>query len=528
MKIYNFEPQDKTPSDIKIRIEQALIEEKVPAISFDRVSSQRQADEGYSLGNQWQSAAQYAERNNLYIVQSFSIAESSWHAQNRKMFKAMLQSAKINGIKHLIFKCVDRMSRNFADLDTIMNMITFEGYTVHFYEGGGKSIDKSSSHSDKMIIGMEATVAKHHSDKTSYDILEMNRKKAARGVAPGIPRPGYTYDTNAKQYHIDPATKDMFQYIFDTFDNGSYSIREFCGHLNEKGFRTTKDNRWTRATLHALLRNAFYTGKFVYKGVEYDGTHEAYFTTERLKARCMKLNTLCTAKRGREFLFKNFLTHGDFLLTGEFKKQQYTYYSNRTTGASFREETILKSLDDFIETVKFDERFSETLKILTKEIISERAKGHAYRSGNLQRKIQEIKAKKMRLLDSFAEDDIDKEAMQDLMAQYNGQIKFFEEQKKEVDIDTEAFYNTTVDVIDAVRNMPYIYAKITNPEDKIALLKGYMSRINITDEGLEPKWKMPFFLIYDVLDYRFELPELKVRKKDSMRGVRDSNSRPPA
>jgi len=164
--------------DLFQAVDQAITEGKAPALSFDRVSTLDQQQHGYSLQNQTASAESYAERCNLQIIRAFTIAESSWKSRKRPEFKKMISTARQYKIKHLVFKCVDRMSRNFHDLALIMDLIDQEGFTVHFYEGGGKKIDGSSTYADKMIIGVEASVAKNWSDKISYEVKLSNEYKA--------------------------------------------------------------------------------------------------------------------------------------------------------------------------------------------------------------------------------------------------------------------------------------------------------------------------------------------------------------
>lgn len=483
-------------------IEKAIELKRLPALSFDRVSSHGQKD-GFSLDNQSQSATSYAERSGLHIVQSFHVVESSWRTQKRKVFKAMIATAQEYGVKHLIFKSIDRMSRNFHDLALIMDMIE-DGYTVHFYESN-KKINKQSTHSDKMIIGIEASVAKHHSDKISHDIRDMNTRKAERGIAPGRTRPGYRYEN--KQYYIDD--KYNFQYIFDTFDSGNYSILEYCKHLNDRGIKAPSGGPWTKTSLHKLLINEFYAGNFTFENRTHEDVHPAYFTMDRFSERLVKLSDKSKTKRGGEFLLKGFAKHGYWILTGEIKKGKYVYYTSRTASVTYREQDILKSIDSIIEGIRFNEGFADELKQMTKEILDERTRSSSADLSGINTQISALRNKKIKILDAFADDSASQEDVKLFIQDCNSKISFLEQQKKSLDIDTDKFYLTVVDVIDAIRNFPAIYS-MCSYQDKIKLLKEYASHIDAEKPSLV--WKRPFSYILN-----------SVRMCPTMHARRDSN-----
>ncbi len=506
--------------DLFKKIDEVSSAGKTPALSFDRVSTLEQQQKGYSLENQTASAEGYADRNNLAIIESFTIAESSWKSRKRPEFKKMILTARQYKIKHLIFKCVDRMSRNFHDLALIMDLIDQEGYTIHFYEGGGKKIDQNSTYADKMIIGVEASVAKNWSDKISYEVKLANEYKASKGIAPGPSRPGYYWDKKAKKFEIDTETHEKYCMIFDTFDKNTYSLQTYCDYLNDRGIRTNNGHLWKKNNLHKLLTNIFYTGNFEFNGEVLPGTHEPYFDMNRYKDRIIKLNCNYTTKRGRNFLLKSFVRVDNYSLTGENKKEQFTYYTNRRLKISFREEEILKALDDFVEGIRFNESFAESLKEMTREIIDEKNREFTGNTTSIRIQIDDLQAKKVIIMKEFAEDELDREAVSMVMNEYNGRIRHLKEQLDNLDKDTDSFYMKVADVIDSMREFPITYAKISNHADKVALAKKFMTHLNITKEGMQAHWLHPFKYIFDVLRFK-DVPV--VRKRPPMHAREDSN-----
>jgi len=84
------------------------------ALLYIRVSSKEQED-GYSLDAQEKLGFEYAIRSGLEIVKIWKVSESAWK-QDRKFFHEMLDYAKKQSVKNIIFDITDRMTRNLHDL----------------------------------------------------------------------------------------------------------------------------------------------------------------------------------------------------------------------------------------------------------------------------------------------------------------------------------------------------------------------------------------------------------------------------
>ena len=65
---------------------------KIPAFSYNRVSTTEQALTGHSPQYQQEKALRYADSKNLYVVYNFTVSESA-RKEGRKVFNAMLDLA---------------------------------------------------------------------------------------------------------------------------------------------------------------------------------------------------------------------------------------------------------------------------------------------------------------------------------------------------------------------------------------------------------------------------------------------------
>ena len=100
------------------------------ALLYARVSTENQAEDGYSREAQVRSGMQYAAENSLVVFKTFKVAESAWKS-DRKGFNAMVEMAKKRkDIGHLIFYVADRMARNDEDKVTILKLIKQHGIRI--------------------------------------------------------------------------------------------------------------------------------------------------------------------------------------------------------------------------------------------------------------------------------------------------------------------------------------------------------------------------------------------------------------
>jgi hypothetical protein len=353
-----------------------------------------------------------------------------------------------------------------------------------------------------MIIGMETAYAKQHSDKLSEDIREMNARKVSMGIAPGGSRQGYRYIKEERRYEKN--NEAVNEYILRTYLRSTLSIVDFCAQMNAEKKYTDAGRPWTKTIMHKFLTNPFNAGKIVHRGRTFPGNHEGYLTEEEYDSIVSRLKSNYTTKKGRAFLLKNFIRLEGKSLTGEIKQDRWTYYSNRALKVNLREEELQDLLDGFVDSIRFSEAFAESLKRMTREIIAEREKGDKTNVTLINREINAIKKKKLKILNAFADDEVDRDTIMTLMAEFDSKMAHLERQKREAEIDTQAFYLKVVDVIDGIRKMPDLYSSM-EPGDKINTLKAFMTHVNITEKGLQPAWIAPFHHVYDVLEFK-DLP----------------------
>tara|TARA_R110000868_G_scaffold119785_2_gene317811 strand:- start:3716 stop:4396 length:681 start_codon:yes stop_codon:yes gene_type:complete len=101
-------------------------------IAYIRVSTDEQASDGFSLGNQRSRIMQYCDFNKLPVPLIFSDEGISGKKQkNRDGFKAMAQFANDNPVENIIIYSLSRLGRNAVETLQFIDEMTRLGIGVH-------------------------------------------------------------------------------------------------------------------------------------------------------------------------------------------------------------------------------------------------------------------------------------------------------------------------------------------------------------------------------------------------------------
>ncbi len=219
----------------------------------------------------------------------------------------MIEEGKVNGI---ILLNPSRLSRNTIDTGRIIYLMD-QGKlqeVVTPYQSF------KNNPSDKFMLNLLCTQAKLENDNKSVNVKESLMLKAERGVFPGKARPGYKNNHEKPQGLRDisphPLYFPLMRKLFDLALTGTYSIEALMREADKLGIRSTVSGRpLCKSSMHGLLRDPFYTGKFLYCGRLYQGQHPPLLSDE-------EFNLLQDIIEGRS---KGKLQKRDFALNGIIK-----------------------------------------------------------------------------------------------------------------------------------------------------------------------------------------------------------------
>ena len=221
-------------------------------ICYKRVSTDDQADRGFSLQHQEVVMKQWCEINKHTIIGIYT-EDYSAKTFDRPEWKKIIEFIKKNkGLVDSIL-CLrwDRFSRNAYEAFTVLKQLQKLGIVVNTVE---QQLDLSNPDS-KMMLSMYLTLPEIENDKNSLRTTEGSRRARLEGCWTGTPPKGYINFRDGNKSTLRPS-KDAPLVIqaFEKMASGAFAADEVRRWLNIQGIKITKQ------TFLDMIRNPVYTG----------------------------------------------------------------------------------------------------------------------------------------------------------------------------------------------------------------------------------------------------------------------------
>jgi site-specific DNA recombinase len=239
-------------------------------IIYIRVSTDEQADKGYSLQHQADECRRYATHMGFSVIEEIS-DDYSGATLERPGFSYLREFIARNPVDAIIVYTADRLSRNIIDFLVLRDQWEKAGIELHFVDRGRSQnnfeglltdgIFALIAHGERLQIIKRTTNGRH------------NKARSNRLVMSGIPPYGYKKQGLGRdaEYVIDPfqaeVVRSMFGWFVDGYqDKGPLSLRRISYLLDELGI-LPPDNRskrrasfWHPNVIARILKNPIYTG----------------------------------------------------------------------------------------------------------------------------------------------------------------------------------------------------------------------------------------------------------------------------
>jgi site-specific DNA recombinase len=245
------------------------------AVIYTRVSTEEQAENGYSLSSQAEACRKYAAEHGFEVAGVFQ-DDCSGMKLDRPQFTAARKALTDHKAEALIVYSSDRLTRKLAHKLIIREELQRAGVELH-YVRRGKSEDTAEH---RMTENIEGVFDEYWREK----ILESSKRgmdaKARSGKLTGGRTPyGYRYDKANSTLIIDDFEGDIVRQIFTWYTLGDetdkpLTLYQIAKRLSEAGIPTPGESRnhrrqradsmWSDGTIGRLLTYEVYTGVFRY------------------------------------------------------------------------------------------------------------------------------------------------------------------------------------------------------------------------------------------------------------------------
>lgn len=247
---------------------------------YIRVSTEKQADEGYSLEGQESRLRSFCNAQQWEVCPDHVYIDAgiSGKSTDRPSFLAMMQAAQDGKIARIVAIKLDRLARNTKDFLGTVERLQACGCDLVLLK---ESFDTGTPHG-KFALTMFAAIAELEVSQIAERVKSGKVQKAAQGGDNGRYCPlGYTFADG--RYSIEESAAPVIRSIFAEFVAGE-SLTGIAAALNAQDVPTARGGKWYPATVRYILTNGFYAGIAQYDGAEVKGDHPAIITAENYAA----------------------------------------------------------------------------------------------------------------------------------------------------------------------------------------------------------------------------------------------------
>ena len=242
------------------------------AVLYARVSSQRQADEGYSIDAQLHLLRNFAARHAMEVVQEFieSGSASTRAQRERPIFRAMMDFLRSGGAEVVVIHKPDRATRNPRDQEELLELAE-SGISIRF-AGGAPTIEQGLNAGARLQMRIQTAIDTHYSEALGESVRTGMTQKAREGIYPGKPPLGYRTVQGKGRATLEPHPTEahLIREMFGLYATGEWSDSDLAGWAWSRGLTARGGSRLSRSVIERMLRRPLYHGEFEWGGEVYD------------------------------------------------------------------------------------------------------------------------------------------------------------------------------------------------------------------------------------------------------------------
>ncbi len=484
---------------------------------YARVSTQEQADEGFSIESQIDVISKSIIQNGDIVYDIYIDRGISGKAMdNRPELQRMLSDAKHSRFDEVIVWKVNRLGRNHLELLKIVQQL--ERYNVDF-RSHTEPFDTTTP-TGKLMFSMIASIGQFERETIVENVKAGMKQRASQGLFNGGRMLGYYSEKVADErikskLVIIPEEADIVRMIFDMYING-FGFKKISNKINDFGFRTINGNLFSIYAVRDIVMNPTYAGFIRYNNRTknrknndaesahiYKGQHDPIITEEIWNQAQAIMQSRAHGPRK--------VHKGVFLLTGLLKcpecgssmvagrsthkrngkKVMYHYYQcsryknygrNACKPNSIRQEYAEKYVVDKLNKFTVNDEFIE--RVISKLNSQSKTKSEPlfHKLTDLERSKSKCDVKRERILDLYESGDIDKVVFRERINRFEEDVDRINTQIKEIKKELEESKALDQIPTEYVKLMIHSFSKIfkvSNRDQRKVLLNLIIDKITV-------------------------------------------------
>lgn len=238
---------------------------------YIRVSTQEQANEGYSVGEQTERLKKYCEAMDWIVYKIYVDPGYSGGNTDRPGLQELIKDVTNEDIDKVVVYKLDRLSRSQLDTLYLIEKVFLANNTD--FVSMSENFDTSTPFG-RAMIGILAVFAQLEREQIKERMNMGKEARAKEGKWHGskyVPI-GYTYDATTDMLIIDEYEAMQVREAYDLFLKGT-PLRTMANIFYDKGYKH-KYGIWDAKAIRRVLANKTNIGYTKHRDQYYEGTHE--------------------------------------------------------------------------------------------------------------------------------------------------------------------------------------------------------------------------------------------------------------
>lgn len=230
------------------------------AASYERVSSDEQAKEGFSLEVQAEKNTAYIKSQDWNLYGNYVDPGKSGKNLKRPGMERLLRDIDMGKVQIIVVHKLDRLTRNIGDLHYLLTL--FDKKEIKLISIT-ENIDTSTA-MGRMFVYMLGIFAQWYRENLSEEVTKGQSKRAEKGLRNTSAKP-YGYDVGKDlSLTINEEEADIVRQIYKWYIGG-YGRNKIASLLNEQNIPASRGGRWSEKIIGDIIGNPTHIGAVHWK-----------------------------------------------------------------------------------------------------------------------------------------------------------------------------------------------------------------------------------------------------------------------
>ena len=456
---------------------------------YVRVSTEEQAQEGYSIRGQAEKLKAYAmlkewDIYNIYTDEGIS----GKNIVDRPAINRLIEDIKIGKVNNVLVFKVDRLTRSTKNLIELVDL--FEESDCVF-NSLTESIDTDTP-SGRMFLKIIGIFAEFERENLASRLKLGFERKVKEGytLARKSISYGYTRKKGEKLQEVNHEEARIVKEIFSMYLDDNMPMNRIATTLKKRGIKTKHGTQmWKVATIKRILTNPTYIGKVRYsisnedKYFETDGHHEKILSEEIFLLAQKKIENT------KRISYKKYPKEENYfcgiLICDLCKGKFTTHHGNPKYSASYRcvnklhyqhtpckcsdvvHTKVEKAFTEYIEQVN-DFTTPQNMHIQAQSQESKRQE-QLEQISSCESKLKNLQNRKKRVMEQYVNEDITFEEYRELLEMSNKKCEAMESEIQKLTSELPAEHDNPIFNEDIILNLKENWSYLNNKERMIFL-----------------------------------------------------------